>query len=154
MLTGDRPEVARRVARSLGIDRHLAEVLPAEKLEFIKGLQDAGRTVAMVGDGVNDSAALAQADVGIAVRGGVDIARETAHVVLVEGNLWKIPRAVDIARESMGLIRQNWDLIFYSNTLALVLALGGFVGPVGATLISNGSGIAAGVNALRPLVDR
>jgi Cu2+-exporting ATPase len=154
MLTGDRPEVARRVARSLGIDRFLAEVLPAEKLEFIKGLQNAGRTVAMVGDGVNDSAALAQADVGIAVRGGVDIARETAQVVLVEGNLWKIPRAVDIARESMGLIRQNWDLVFYSNTLALALALGGLVGPVGATLISNGSGIAAGLNALRPLVDR
>ena len=154
MLTGDRPAVARRVARSLGIDRHLAEVLPAEKLEFIKALQDAGRTVAMVGDGVNDSAALAQADVGIAVRGGVDIARETAHVVLVEGNLWKIPRAVDIARESMGLIRQNWDLVFYPNTLALALALGGFIGPVGATLISNGSGIAAGLNALRPLLDR
>jgi heavy metal translocating P-type ATPase len=154
MLTGDRPAVARRVARNLGIDRHLAEVLPAEKLEFIKALQDAGRTVAMVGDGVNDSAALAQADVGIAVRGGVDIARETAHVVLLEGNLWKIPRAVDIARESMGLIRQNWDLVFYPNTLALALALGGFIGPVGATLISNGSGIAAGLNALRPLLDR
>jgi Cu2+-exporting ATPase len=153
MLTGDRPAVARRVARSLGIDRHLAEVLPAEKLAFIKSLQDAGRTVAMVGDGVNDSAALAQADVGIAVRGGVDIARETAHVVLVEGNLRKIPRVVDIARESMGLIRQNWDVVYYSNTLALTLALTGFIGPVGATLISNGSGMAAGLNALRPLLD-
>jgi heavy metal translocating P-type ATPase len=153
MVTGDRPAVARRVAHSLGIDRHLAEVLPAEKLEFIKTLQGAGRTVAMVGDGVNDSAALAQADVGIAVRGGVDIARETADVALLEGNLWKIPRAVDIARESMGLIRQNWDLVFYPNTLALALALAGFVGPVGATLISNGSGIAAGLNALRPLLD-
>jgi Cu2+-exporting ATPase len=154
MLTGDRPAVARRVACKLGIDRCLAEVLPAEKLDFIKALQDAGHTVAMVGDGVNDSAALAQADVGIAVRGGVDIARETAHVVLLEGNLWKIPRAVDIGRESLGLIRQNWDLVFYANTLALGLALTGLIGPVGATLISNGSGIAAGLNALRPLLDR
>jgi heavy metal translocating P-type ATPase len=153
MLTGDHPAVARKVADVVGITRYIADALPGQKAELVRTLQAEGHTVAVVGDGINDSPALAQADVGIAVRGGVDVARETAHVALLEGNLWKIPQALDIARESIQLIQQNWHLILYPNTAAIALALLGLSGPIGATLISNGSAIVATVNALRPLLD-
>jgi cation transport ATPase len=142
-----------KVAGILGIERYIAEALPAQKAELVRVLQAEGHMVAVVGDGINDSPALAQANVGIAVHSGADVAHETAHVALLEGNLWKIPQAIDIARESMHLIRQNWDLIFYPSTAAIALSLPGIIGPVGATLISNGSGVLAGVNALRPLLD-
>jgi heavy metal translocating P-type ATPase len=153
MLTGDHSAVAKKVAGILGIERYIAEALPAQKAELVRVLQAEGHMVAVVGDGINDSPALAQANVGIAVHSGADVAHETAHVALLEGNLWKIPQAIDIARESMHLIRQNWDLIFYPSTAAIALSLPGIIGPVGATLISNGSGVLAGVNALRPLLD-
>jgi P-type E1-E2 ATPase len=152
MVTGDHPAMAARVAAELGIEEFVGGAFPEQKVEVVRALQRAGRTVAVVGDGINDSPALAQADVGIAVRGGADIAREAAHVALLEGNLWKLVQAIDIARESIRLIHQNWDMIFYPNTAAIVLSLLQAIGPVGATLISNGSAIAAGVNALRPLL--
>jgi Cu2+-exporting ATPase len=152
MLTGDRPAVARRVADEIGITRFVADALPEQKASLVQELQAQGRVVAVVGDGINDSPALARADVGIAVRGGADVARETAHVAFLEGNLGNIPRAIDISREALGLIQQNWDLLFYANSLAIVLALPGLLGAVGTTLISNGAGIAAAVNALRPLL--
>jgi Cu2+-exporting ATPase len=151
IFTGDHPAVAKRVAEALGISRYAADLFPEEKLELVKTWQQEGNTVGVVGDGINDSPALAQADVGIAVSGGVDVAHETAHVVLLRGGLWKIPLAVDIAREAMGLIRQNWNLVAIPNTIALGLAFVGLVGPVGATLISNGSTVIAAGNALRPL---
>jgi Cu2+-exporting ATPase len=152
MLTGDHAAVAKRVAGSLGIARYVAEALPEHKAELVRRLQAKGHMVAVVGDGINDSPALAQADVGISVHSGADVAQETAHVALLEGNLWKIPLAIDIARESMHLIRQNWDLIFYPSTAAIALSLPGMIGPVGATLISNGSAVLAAANALRPLL--
>ena len=151
MLTGDQPAVAQEVAQKLGITRFIADALPDEKCEFVRSLQREGYTVAVIGDGINDSPALAQADVGIAVGGGADVARETAHVALLEGNLSKIPQVIDIARESMGLIRQNWDFIFYGNTAAIALSLPGLIGPIGATLISNGSAVLATLNAMKPL---
>jgi P-type E1-E2 ATPase len=153
MLTGDHAPVAKAVAMTLGVERYIAEALPDQKAELVRMLQAEGRTVAVVGDGINDSPALAQADVGIAVRGGAEVAQETAHVTMLEGNLWKIPQAIDIARESMHLIEQNWNLIFYPNTAAIAFSLLGMIGPVGATLISNGSAVIAAGNALRPLLD-
>jgi Cu2+-exporting ATPase len=153
MLTGDRPAVAKKVAQDLGITRYVAEALPDQKARLVKVLQTQGHKVAVVGDGINDSPALAQADVGIAVDGGADVARETAHVALLHGDLTNIPRAIDIAREGVQLIQQNWDLLFYPNTLALLLAVPGLLGPVGTTLLSNGSGLLAALNALRPLLD-
>jgi P-type Cu2+ transporter len=153
MVTGDQPEVARRVAEQVGIDDYLAGALPEQKVECVRALQREGRVVAVVGDGINDSPALTQADVGISVRGGSDVARVAAHVALLEGNLWKLVQAIDLARESIDLIRQNWDLLFYPNSGAIALSLLGVIGPVGATLISNGSAVAASLNALRPLLD-
>jgi heavy metal translocating P-type ATPase len=152
MLTGDSPAAAERVAAACGIEWYIGGTLPEEKCEFVKFLQNQGHHVALVGDGVNDSPALAQADVGIAVRGGTDVASETAHVVLLEGNLWKIPQAIDIARESVRLIRQNWQLNFYPNTAAIALSLTGVMGAIGATLVSNGSAVLATLNGLRPLL--
>jgi Cu2+-exporting ATPase len=153
MLTGDRPAVAKKVAQDLGITRYVAEALPHQKAGLVKELQAAGHKVAVVGDGINDSPALAQADVGIAVDGGADVARETAHVALLHGDLTNIPRAIDIAREATHLIQQNWDILFYPNTLALLLAIPGLLGAVGTTILSNGSGVLAALNALRPLLD-
>jgi len=152
ILTGDQPTVARQVAESLGISRYVAEVFPDEKAAVVRELQMAGHVVAVVGDGINDSPALAQADVGIAVNGGTAVAQEAAHVALREGDLWKIPGAIDMARQGVQLIRQNWQLIALPNTIALGPACVGIVGPVGATLISNGSALVAVGNALRPLL--
>lgn len=153
ILTGDHPAVTRRVAESLGISRYVANVFPKEKAEVVKTLQQEGHVVAVVGDGINDSPALAQADVGIAVNGGTDVAQESAHIVILRGNLQKIPLAIDIAHESVRLIRQNWNIIAIPNTIALGLTFTGILGPIGATLISNGSAVIATGNALRPILN-
>lgn len=108
MLTGDRPAVAQRIAAELGIARYVANVFPAMKVNLVRQLQKAGHKVGMVGDGINDSPALAQADVGIAMHGGADVALEIAHVALHQGNLWQIPLVIDLAREGVALIQQNW----------------------------------------------
>ena len=154
MLTGDRHGVAKRVADELGVTRYVAELFPTDKVDAVKRLQQDGYTVAVVGDGINDSPALAYADVGIAVEGGTDVARETAHVVLLHGGLWKIPLAIDIGREAMELIQQNWKLIAMSNTVALGLVFAGLMGPGATTVLSNGSAVVATANALRPLFSK
>jgi P-type E1-E2 ATPase len=151
ILTGDHPAVARQAAETLGVSHYGAEVFPEGKAKVVQSLQAEGYTVAVVGDGINDSPALAQADVGIAVNGSTAVAQDTVHVTLHAGDLWKIPTALDTARQGVHLIRQNWQLIAILNTVALGLACLGMVGPVGATLISNGSAIVALGNALRPL---
>jgi Cu2+-exporting ATPase len=150
MLTGDQPSVASRVAEAVGISRYIADALPEEKSAFVRNLQREGRRVALVGDGINDSPALAQADVGIAVGGGAEIAHHTAHVGLLHGDLSSIPKVIDLARDSMRLIQQNWAINLYGNTAAIALSLAGFIGPIGATLLSNGSAIASTLNGLRP----
>ncbi len=153
LLTGDHQAVAKRVADQLGVTDFIAEAFPGEKAQVVQRLQRRGRKVAVVGDGINDSPALAHADVGIAVQGGTDVAKETAPVVLLHGGLWKIPLAIDISREAVGLIRQNWKIISIPNTIALGFACIGLLGPIGSTLLSNGSAIIATLNGLRPLLD-
>jgi P-type Cu2+ transporter len=153
MLTGDHRGVAAHVARTVGVDHYVGEALPADKVAAVKDLQARGYTVAVVGDGINDSPALAHADVGIAVHGGTEVAQETAHVVLLRGGLWKIPLAIQIGRDAMHLIQQNWTLISVPNTIALGLACWGLLGPGTTTLLSNGSAVLASGNALRPLLN-
>jgi Cu2+-exporting ATPase len=153
MLTGDNAVVARAVGRRLGLTRHFADMLPADKADAIQELQRAGNVVAMVGDGINDSPALSYADVGIAMKHGAEVAHETAHVVLMEDSLWKLVKAVEISQDAVQLIKQNYAIVAGMNTLALALALpGGLISPTMTALISNGSAIVATLNGLRPIL--
>ena len=153
MLTGDNAVVARAVGRRLGLSQQFADMLPADKAEVIQQYQRQGNVVAMVGDGINDSPALSFADVGIAMKHGAEVARETADVVLMEDSLWKLVKAVEISRGAVGLIRQNYAIVAGLNSLALGLALpGGLISPEITALISNGSAILASLNGIRPIL--
>jgi Cu2+-exporting ATPase len=151
MVTGDNRRVAHAVAASLGIDQVRAEVLPDEKAEIVRALQARGRKVAVVGDGINDSPALAYADVSISLDAGSDVARETADIVL-HSDLHGLPEAIDVARRSMILIRQNLAIVGVPNATGMLLAGFGVLGPVAATALNNGSSVAAALNGLRPLI--
>jgi P-type E1-E2 ATPase len=151
MLTGDNGTVAQAVAGRLGLTRFAASMLPAEKADFVQELRRQGHTVAMVGDGINDSPALSFADIGIAMKHGAQVAHESANIVLMEDNLYKLVQAIDISREGVALIKQNYAIVAVMNTVALLLALpGGLISPQLTALISNGSAIVASLNAVRP----
>jgi len=153
MLTGDNAVVARAVSRQLGLTRHFADMLPADKQAAIQELQRDGNIVAMVGDGINDSPALSYADVGIAMKHGAEVTHESAHVVLMEDSLWRLTKAVEISKDAVRLIKQNYVIVAGLNTLALALALpGGLITPTTTALISNGSAIIATLNGLRPIL--
>jgi Cu+-exporting ATPase len=122
--TGDRREVAQRVARELGIDQIEAEVQPQQKAEIVKRLREQGHVVAMAGDGINDSPALAAADVGIAMGTGTDVAIENAGITLLKGDLRGILRARRLSRATIGNIKQNLAFAFLYNTLGIPLAAG------------------------------
>ncbi len=153
MLTGDNAIVARSVGRRLGLSRQFADMLPADKAAVIQQFQRDGHMVAMVGDGINDSPALSFADVGIAMKHGAEVARESADVVLMEDSLWKLVKAVEISRGAVRLIHQNYAIVAGLNTLALGLALpGGLIIPEVTAVISNGSAILAALNGIRPIL--
>ncbi len=124
MLTGDNRATAEDIARRLGIDEFEAEVLPERKSEVVRSLQKEGRVVAMAGDGINDAPALAQADVGIAIGTGTDIAIESGSVTLVKGDLAGIVRARKLSQATMRNIRQNLFFAFIYNLLGVPIAAG------------------------------
>jgi Cu+-exporting ATPase len=156
MLTGDNATTAQAVAGKLGIDRVEAEVLPDQKAQIVKTLQDEGRTVAMAGDGINDAPALAQAHVGIAMGTGTDVAMESAGVTLIKGDLRGIVRARRLSRATMRNIRQNLFFAFIYNSLGVPVAAGvlyPFTGlllsPIIAAAAMSFSSVSVITNALR-----
>ena len=154
MLTGDNRQTAERIAAELGIAKVIAEVLPGEKAGVVKTLQGRGNDVAMVGDGVNDAPALAQADVGIAIGAGTDVAIETADVVLMRSDPLDVPTAVTIGRGTVRKMKQNLGWAIGYNSLALPIAAGVFakwgltLRPEIAAISMSGSSVLVAVNAL------
>jgi Cu2+-exporting ATPase len=155
MLSGDNRATARRIADQLGIDTVIAEVLPGDKAAEVAELQQAGKRVAMVGDGVNDAPALAQADLGIAIGAGTDVAIETADVVLMRSDPLDVPIALQIGRGTLRKMRQNLGWAIGYNAIALPIAAGVFepafdlvLRPEIAALSMSGSSFLVAVNAL------
>lgn len=134
MITGDHKKVAEAVGKELGIDRVFAEVLPQDKAGYVKKLQDEGKNVAMVGDGINDAPALAQADIGIAIGAGTDVAIETGNIVLMKSDPFDIVAAIRLSKATVTKMKQNlfWAAIY--NVLAIPVAAGVFYGSFGLSL--------------------
>ena len=124
MQTGDSRRTAQAVAKAVGIDDFRSEVLPKDKAAFVTGLQQQGHVVAMVGDGINDSEALAKADVSIAMSQGSDIAMDVARMTLISTDLNAIPRAITLSRKTVNLIRQNLFWAFIYNVIGIPIAAG------------------------------
>ncbi|MFN9672174.1 MAG: heavy metal translocating P-type ATPase, partial [Microcystis sp.] len=154
LLTGDNQQRAKEVAQALNIPfgQVHAEAFPEQKAKIVRELHRSGHTVAFVGDGLNDSVALAYADVSISFEKGSQVARETADVVLMNNDLSSLLEAIAIAQETKALIEQNIFLVVAPNLVALVLATSIGLNPLLATAIHNGTAIIAGLNSLRPLV--
>ncbi|WP_346536772.1 heavy metal translocating P-type ATPase [Micromonospora sp. DPT] len=149
LLTGDNATVARAVAAEVGIDEVIAEVLPADKVDVIRRLQGEGRTVAMVGDGVNDAAALARADLGLAMGTGTDVAIEAADLTLVRGDLTAAVDAIRLSRRTLAIIKGNLFWAFAYNLAALPLAAAGLLNPMIAGAAMAFSSVFVVANSLR-----
>ncbi|EWS55365.1 Copper-exporting P-type ATPase A [Methylibium sp. T29] len=130
MLTGDNARTAAAIGRALEIDRVIADVLPSDKARVIKELQQAGKVVAMVGDGVNDAPALATADIGIAIGSGSDVAKETGGIILVRSDVRDVVTGIRLSRATMRTIKRNLFWAFVYNTVGVPIAAFGLLNPI------------------------
>jgi Cu2+-exporting ATPase len=153
MLTGDGLRTAKRIAAMAGIDEYRANMLPEEKAAFVALLRQQGGKVLMIGDGVNDSPALAAADIGCAMQGGADMAREVADMVLVSGRLEDMLTARAIARETLARVRVGFGFSLVWNTMLLTASLGGVISPGVSAFLHNAGTSALAVRLMRPMSD-
>ena len=130
MLTGDKANVAEVMANEIGIEKVFSEVMPSDKSKTVQSIQDSGEVVCMIGDGINDAPALAQADVGIAMGTGADIAMESGDIILIKGDLSKVKKAISLSNKTFRKIRQNlfWASIY--NLIAIPMAIFGVLHPI------------------------
>ena len=149
MITGDNKDTAKAVAQAIGIEQYLAEVMPSQKSAEVKKLQEKGQKVVFVGDGINDAPSLVQADLGIAMGTGTDIAREAGNIILMQSDTKKVVEAIQLSQKTFKIIKQNLFWAFFYNVLAIPLAIFGIINPMIAAIAMSSSSITVIGNSLR-----